>query len=168
MKRIAIAATWVWIALAEPAGAFALASHEPLSASPSHSMRSDDDAVTVITFTTPAMCDDASELTTLATLMTLATRAEYVAGMVGATDARERDADEQPAWCISADDPRCSPRDASSAPDVSRGQAPLPASAELSLPKAYALPAQRAPRPLQLAAARTGSHSRVERPPRSC
>jgi hypothetical protein len=167
MKLGAIAATWVWVALALPAYAFAsfdAASGElgPASQAGVQSgviTASGDEAASP---SAPGMCSDA-----LPARAPLLTRAEHVAGVQPVREAREpRESDDQPAWCISADDPRCAPRDASGAPDVSRGQAPLPAAAEFSLPRPHGVPPAPTLRAVQLGAPRSGSHVRLERPPR--
>jgi hypothetical protein len=143
---MAVAAAWVWIALAQPAGVHARAVFDETQ-TPDAAARSG----------LPAICDETPMNSGLA------------ADGGGAVDSAWPSVpplEEGPvAWCLTPDDPRCSPRDASSLPDASQAPLPLNASRALRLPEPRG---QNLPVPYSepLGAALAGSHSRVERPPR--
>ena len=70
-----------------------------------------------------------------------------------------------PAWCISPDDPRCSPRDQSAPLDGPRGQVPMQDVTAMRWPD-LAAESGNGLRPEQLGAARAGVALLIERPPR--
>jgi hypothetical protein len=141
---MALAATWVWIALAQPLGAHAFSSEVA---------------------GLPAMCaDNATSFVLPTQLVRGADRLLERVSDKAAEPAHAQD-DSPVAWCLAPDDPRCSPRDAGSLPDATRMTPALRTDA-------FVAPAQRVgarvakPRPAPLGAARAGEHGRLERPPR--
>jgi hypothetical protein len=143
MKRMAIAAAWVWIALAQPASARAPASSELVAGAASRGVM-------------PAMCGDA-----IANFV----RAPRTGNLADVSALPLDDTDSPVAWCLTPDDPRCAPRDASSLPDPRSAPTPLSASVSLQ-PDSPRGEQISVPRALPLGAARSGSQGRVERPPR--
>jgi hypothetical protein len=143
MKRMAIAAAWVWIALAQPASARAPVSSELGAGAASRGVM-------------PAMCGD-----TVANFV----RAARSGNLADFAPLPLDESDGSVPWCLTPDDPRCAPRDASSLPDPSRAPVPLSASVcpQLGSPRGEQISV---PRASPLGAARSGSQGRVERPPR--
>jgi hypothetical protein len=70
-----------------------------------------------------------------------------------------------PAWCISPDDPRCSPRDQSAPVQSQRANAPLQNASIVQFPELAFGRSVDTLRPVQLGAPRSGVGIRLERPP---
>jgi hypothetical protein len=148
MMRVAIATAWVWVALAQPAAVCARAPHASLAPE-----------LAALRGALPAMC-------ALSSSAAAPHQPVVAAGAERAAPAPSPLDDSPIAWCSAPDDPRCSSRDASSLPGSGHGQVPLNAAGCVTLPALRPREAARAPRVLQLGAARDGRASRVERPPR--
>jgi hypothetical protein len=149
MMRVAIATAWVWVALAQPAAVCARAPRVAFTSE-----------LAALRGGLPSMC--ALTPSAAAPLLPVVT-----AGGERALPTPSP-LDENPiAWCSSPDDPRCSSRDASSLPGAGHGQVPLNSAGGVALPGLRPPEAARAPRALQLGAAREAQASRVERPPRA-
>jgi hypothetical protein len=103
MKRMAIAAAWVWIALAQPASARAPAPSELVAGAALRGVM-------------PAMCSD-----TVANFV----RAARSGNLADVAPLPVDESDGPVPWCLTPDDPRCAPRDASSLPDPSRAPVPV-------------------------------------------
>jgi hypothetical protein len=73
--------------------------------------------------------------------------------------------DEQLAWCVSPDDPRCAPRDAGAPLQVQRAQAPVYFSITQALPEPMWLVPGAPCAAVQLGAPRAGVQVQLERPP---
>jgi hypothetical protein len=83
-------------------------------------------------------------------------------------DRDEAPSDEGPlAWCISPDDPRCSPRDQSAPLQSPRALVPMQDAAAMRWPALAALSGSDTLRPQQLGAPRAGVGLRLDRPPRA-
>lgn len=74
--------------------------------------------------------------------------------------------DPPPAWCLTPDDPRCSPRDASAPLHNHLLLVPLCDYEQVKLPQLRGLEPDSVPAAVQLGAALPGIAGRVERPPR--
>jgi hypothetical protein len=165
MTRMAVAAAWVWIALAQPAGVYARAdAGRACCAAPDAGRaggvapdadRAGGVAPDAARTGLPAMCGE--------TLINTVLAAHSGNAVPGAAALPLEDGPV--AWCLTPDDPRCSRRDASSLPDASQAPLPLNASRELPLPSPRCEEIA-APYTEAFGALRAGRHTRVERPPR--
>jgi hypothetical protein len=79
---------------------------------------------------------------------------------------RALDDESQPAWCMAPDDPRCAPRDVGASTESSRIPLPPPPAADQFGLRLRPAEAVASPHVLQLGAACSGVHVRLERPPR--
>lgn len=110
----------------------------------------------------PAICDETSLPVVLSELQqgaSLSREREQAAPLAAEDDA-------PPAWCLTPDDPRCAPRDASAPFHTQAQLVPLCGYAEGKLPQLRALEPASVPRAVQLGAALPGVAQRLERPPR--
>jgi hypothetical protein len=150
MKRGAIVAAWVLVALAQPAGARALALALPRMP------------------TEPGAPQGMCEVPALLAHAPASSNVELAAPVELQPEAPQTPIDDSPiAWCATPDDPRCSSRDAGSLPDSSRVQAQLSSASGIELPALRVREVMQLFEAEQLGAALAGQHLRVERPPRS-
>jgi hypothetical protein len=143
MTRVALSMAWMLAALAfSPAGAHARGT---------------------ATAVEPAICDETSLPVVLSELLV---EGRPVAGAEAAPLRQAQEDDAPPAWCLTPDDPRCAPRDASAPLHTQAQLVPLCGYEEGKLPQLRALEPASVPRSVQLGAAMSGIALRVERPPR--
>lgn len=142
MSRVALAIASLFVALAQqPAAAHALA---------------------------PAMCDDASQPFVLASLVPAGPSASAERTLQPqVAHALPSESEETPAWCVTPNDPRCSPRDTSTPMQGQLLLVPLCDFEVVKLPQLRSLDVARAPSSPELGAVRPGVYARVERPPRT-
>ena len=154
MSRVAIAVAGLWIALAQqPAAAHARNASMPDALAPN----------------VPMMCGDASQpfvLVSLAPSVGLEReRPSELQPQVA--HALPSENEEQPAWCVTPNDPRCSPRDTSTPLQGQLLIVPLCDFAVVKLPQLRSIDVASAPPSPELGAVRPGIRDRVERPPRA-
>ena len=168
MTRMALAAAWVWFALAEPAWALAPAL-EPTEPGSGHDTSGSVDAAPAARVAV-CMCADHLELGFTPKSNDVALPNESVRPaphtFALAESAIPPLEDSPIAWCVSPDDPRCAPRDAGSTSDRNFAQLQLSPSGSVELPDMRLGQVQNVTRFWQLGAARPGVYDRVERPPR--
>lgn len=149
MSRVALAIAGLFVALAQqPAAAHALA---------------------------PAMCDDASQPFVLASPVSSGVeRMQPLHASRNATElqpeaarALPSESEETPAWCVTPNDPRCSPRDTSTPLQGQLLIVPLCDFEVVKLPQLRSLDVASTPPSPELVAVRPGVRGRIERPPRS-
>jgi hypothetical protein len=143
MTRVAIAIASMWIALAQqPAAAHARNASAPEALA-------------------PAMCSDASQPFVLASTSAL----DGVQPQ--AAHAQPSENDEQPAWCVTPNDPRCSPRDTSTPIHGQLLLVPLCDFEVVKLPQLRSIDLASTPASTELGALRPAIRGRLERPPRT-
>jgi hypothetical protein len=156
MNRWAITLVWVWsacVAFGQPAVAHArgLISSE----------------------LSPLMCDEGAQTLVSVELGPARRTSESLSGRAifieergtAGPRAAAAGAEEQPAWCVSPDDPRCAPRDAGAPVQVQRAQAPVSSAHTLVFPRPV-WPIFESPAPIVVpGAARGGVLLVLERPP---
>ena len=171
MTRMALAAAWVWFALAEPAWALAPAL-EPAELSGGHDTSGSSGSADVAPAARVAvcMCADHLELGFTPKSNDAAPQNETIKPAphtFALADSALPPLEDNPiAWCVSPDDPRCAPRDAGSPSDPNFAQLQLSPSGSVELPDMRTSGVRSVTRFWQLGAARPGIRDRVERPPR--
>jgi len=148
MIRVVTVIVVLWVALAQP-----VAAQIRVPSSPETPLGSS---------ANPAMCGDNAQLATLEDLFT-----GRLAEPGGWQWQSKSEDGQQPAWCISPDDPRCAPRDAGAPLYSQRASAPACGIDGMNLVTLRAMALSSAHPPVQLSAPRHGVRSSVERPPRA-